>query len=124
VLSLVSSHPPRSRAVFVDQPDAAVVATRHWRSYGNDPLPTGVEALDEPFSAFPSWFLRIECARCGNAQMINQAHMRWDSMPLVTSSCGCVTTAAAVRQGARSCSQASRAPAAGRCEGSRFRCRV
>ena len=30
---------------------------RHWRSYGNDPLPTGAEALDEPFAAFPSWFM-------------------------------------------------------------------
>jgi len=28
-------------------------------------LPTGAEILDEPFAAFPSWFLRIECARCG-----------------------------------------------------------
>jgi hypothetical protein len=27
---------------------------RHWRSYGNDPLPTPAEALQEPFSAFPS----------------------------------------------------------------------
>ena len=37
---------------------AAVVAIqppqRHWRSDGDDPLPTGKEALDEPFSAFPS----------------------------------------------------------------------
>ena len=33
---------------------------RHWRSYGNDPLSTGAEALEEPFNAFPSWFLRIE----------------------------------------------------------------
>jgi len=23
------------------------------------------EALDEPFSAFPSWYLRITCDRCG-----------------------------------------------------------
>jgi hypothetical protein len=36
------------------------VPERYWRSYGNDPLPTGGEALDEPFAAFPSWFLRIE----------------------------------------------------------------
>ena len=36
---------------------------RHWRSYGTDPLPTPAEALDQPFSAFPSWFLRIECDR-------------------------------------------------------------
>jgi hypothetical protein len=33
-------------------------AKRHWRSYGNDPLPTPAEALGEMFSAFPSWFLR------------------------------------------------------------------
>ena len=38
---------------------------RHWRRHGTDPLPTGAEALDEPFNAFPSWFLRIECDRCG-----------------------------------------------------------
>jgi hypothetical protein len=41
---------------------------RHWRIYGNDKLPTGAEALNEPFSAFPSWFLRITCDRCGKLQ--------------------------------------------------------
>jgi hypothetical protein len=46
---------------------ARPVPKRHWRSYGDDPLPTGQEALDEPFSAFPSWFLRIVCDRCGRA---------------------------------------------------------
>jgi hypothetical protein len=55
---------------------------RHWRGYGNDPLPSGAEALDEPFNAFPSWSLRVECGRCGNVQMVNQAHLRWDNMPL------------------------------------------
>jgi hypothetical protein len=41
---------------------------RHWRSYGDEPLPTGKEALDEPFAAFSSWFMRITCDRngCGN----------------------------------------------------------
>jgi hypothetical protein len=34
----------------------ARIPVRHWRSYGNDPLPTGIEARDEPFAAFPSWF--------------------------------------------------------------------
>ena len=53
---------------------ARPVPKRHWRSYGNDPLPTGAEALDEPFIAFPSWFLRIECDRCGKVQMVNQVH--------------------------------------------------
>jgi ribosomal protein L44E len=37
---------------------------RYWRNYGDDPLPAGAEAMDEPFAAFPSW-LRITCDRCG-----------------------------------------------------------
>jgi hypothetical protein len=45
---------------------------RHWRSYGAEPLPTAAEALDQPFSAFPSWFLRIECDRCGEARMLSE----------------------------------------------------
>ena len=54
----------------------------HWRSYGNDPLPSGIEARDEPFAAFPSWFLRVECERCGKVQMVNQVHQRWDTVPI------------------------------------------
>jgi hypothetical protein len=46
----------------------------HWRSDGDEPLPSGAEALDEPFRAFPSWFLRIECDRCGKVSMLNEAH--------------------------------------------------
>jgi hypothetical protein len=26
------------------------------------------------FSAFPSWFLRIECDRCGKVVMLNESH--------------------------------------------------
>jgi hypothetical protein len=37
------------------------IPVRHWRSYGNDALPSGIEALQQPLSAFPSWFLRITC---------------------------------------------------------------
>ena len=48
---------------------------RHWRSYTDDPLPTPAEALAEPFAAFPSWFLRIECDRCGKVRMLHQAHV-------------------------------------------------
>jgi hypothetical protein len=55
---------------------------RHWRSYGTDPLPTGPEALDEPFTAFPSWFVRIECDRCGKVQMVSEAHMKRGAMPI------------------------------------------
>jgi hypothetical protein len=47
---------------------------RHWRSYTDDPLPTPEEALAQPFAAFPSWFLRIECDRCGKVRMLNQVH--------------------------------------------------
>ena len=45
---------------------------RHWRSYGDAPLPTPAEALDEPLRAFPSWFMRITCDRCGKVQMVNR----------------------------------------------------
>ena len=54
---------------------ARPVPRRHWRSYGNDPLPSGEEALDEPLRAFPSWFLRIVCDRCGKERMISETHM-------------------------------------------------
>ena len=56
---------------------AKPVPARHWRSYGADPLPTGAEALDEPFDAFPSWFLRVECDRCGKVQIIDEVHQKW-----------------------------------------------
>jgi hypothetical protein len=29
--------------------------------------------MDEPFAAFPSWFLRITCDRCGKDRMLNEA---------------------------------------------------
>jgi hypothetical protein len=38
------------------------------------PLPSPAEALDEPLRAFPSWFLRIECDRCGAMQTISEKH--------------------------------------------------
>ena len=44
---------------------ARPVPRRRWRSYGTDPLPTPAEALAELFSAFPSWFIRVNCDRCG-----------------------------------------------------------
>ena len=50
------------------------VPARHWRSCRNDLLPSGKEALDEPFRAFPSWFMRITCDRCGKDRMLNEAH--------------------------------------------------
>jgi hypothetical protein len=50
------------------------IPQRRWRSYGNDPLPTGAEALDELLNAFTSWFLCVECDRCGKVEMVNQAH--------------------------------------------------
>jgi adenine-specific DNA methylase len=53
---------------------ARPVPRRHWRSYGDAPLPTPAEAMDEPFSAFPSWFLRIECDRCGKIRMLSETH--------------------------------------------------
>lgn len=46
---------------------------RHWRSYGTEPLPTATEALDLPLAAFPSWFLKITCDRCGKDRMLNES---------------------------------------------------
>jgi hypothetical protein len=51
------------------------VPRRHWRSYGSYPLPSGEQALAEPLRAFPSWFLRIVCERCGKERMISETHM-------------------------------------------------
>jgi hypothetical protein len=31
--------------------------------------------MQQPMWAFPSWFLRIECDRCGKPVMHNEAHM-------------------------------------------------
>jgi hypothetical protein len=53
---------------------ARPVPKRHWRSYGDAPLPTGAEALNEPFGAFPSWFMRITCERCGQERMFSETH--------------------------------------------------
>ena len=54
------------------------------------------EALDEPFRAFPSWFMRITCDRCGKDRMVNEAHMRRGATcRSATSSSACATTAAA-----------------------------
>jgi hypothetical protein len=49
-------------------------ALRHWPSYGTDRLPTFAEALAAPFAAFQSWFLRIECYRCGKVRLVNEDH--------------------------------------------------
>jgi hypothetical protein len=48
---------------------------RHWRSYGTESLPTAAEVLQKPLRAFPSWFLRIECDRCGKVIMHNEVHL-------------------------------------------------
>jgi hypothetical protein len=47
---------------------------RYWRSYGDDPLPTGAEAMHEPFAAFPSWLMRITCDRCGQDRFLVETH--------------------------------------------------
>ena len=53
---------------------ARPIPPRHWRSYGTEPLPTGQEALNQPFRAFPSWFMRVTCDRCGKDRMISETH--------------------------------------------------
>jgi hypothetical protein len=77
--------PPRKRkaaTLVVPEMTARPVPARHWRCYGDAPLPTGREALDEPFAAFPSWFMRITCDRCGKDRMLNEAHMLAGNMTI------------------------------------------
>jgi hypothetical protein len=50
---------------------------RHWRSYGTEPLPSVQDALQLPFRALPSWFMRITCDRCGKDRLVNEAHAPW-----------------------------------------------
>src|SRR5215472_7146076 len=64
---------------------------RRWRSYGNGPLPTPQQALDEPFCAFPSWFPRVGSAYRNKTRWLNQctccAHLLPNPRPPV----GCTT---------------------------------
>jgi hypothetical protein len=62
-----------------DKPHARI-----WGAYGDDPLPAPAVALERPLWAFPSWFLRIECERCGKVQLINESHMPRRHLPLRT----------------------------------------
>ena len=36
-----------------------------YRSWGEDPLPSRDVALASPLRAFKSWYLRMECGKCG-----------------------------------------------------------
>ena len=59
-----------------ERAQATLVQLRH------RPIADRPEALDEPFGAFPSWFLRIECDRCGKVRMIAETHARWQDRSL------------------------------------------
>jgi hypothetical protein len=48
------------------------------------PAPPGKLRAARPLWAFPSWFLRIECERCGKAQLINEIHMPRRDLPIRT----------------------------------------
>jgi hypothetical protein len=81
------------------------IPRRHWRSYGDEPLPTGTEALDEPFRAFPSWFLRITCDRCGKDRMLSETHFQRGDMLIRDIIARGRHDGCAARQGRRSCSR-------------------
>jgi hypothetical protein len=40
--------------------------------------------LDEPFGAFPSWFMRITCDRCCKDRMLNEAYTAHRDLPIRT----------------------------------------
>jgi hypothetical protein len=54
-----------------------------WHPYGDDdPLPSPAEALAQPLRAFPSWFLKVTCERCGKDRVVNEAHAPWRDLTL------------------------------------------
>jgi hypothetical protein len=48
---------------------------RQWLCYGTGPLPSPAEALASPLGSFPSWYLRMECARCGRERYLAETLM-------------------------------------------------
>jgi hypothetical protein len=69
LLSLLRLFNPSAVVAFRPPPE------RHWRSYGTESLPTAAEALQQPMRAFPSWFLKVTCARSFKDRMLNESHM-------------------------------------------------
>jgi hypothetical protein len=58
-----------------------VAARRVWLSYKQDwPDPTPSEALLARVRDFPSWYLRIECAKCGRERYLADTHLTLDGM--------------------------------------------
>jgi hypothetical protein len=62
--------------------DRSGVTNRHaptwpvWRSAsGDDSLPSTAEALALPLGAFPGWYLRMECATCGQERYLSQSQL-------------------------------------------------
>src|SRR5262249_5690486 len=51
-----------------------IVPPRQWRIDSDEPLPTGRQALDELFTAFPSWLMKVTCDRCGKKRIYAEAH--------------------------------------------------
>ena len=81
---------------------ARPIPKRHWRSYG-----------DEPLAAFPSWFMRITCDRCGKDRILNEVHtpLLQRAMTLRDLLTHMRHDGCGGRQGGRSCSPASQQPA-------------
>ena len=55
---------------------------RHWRTYGNYPLPTGAEAWTSRSPRSRRGSCAIECDRCGKVQMVNEVHFARPNMPI------------------------------------------
>jgi hypothetical protein len=55
-----------------------------WPPNSTGPLPSRAEALALPITAFPGWFVCIQCERCGKTRVVvNAGHSPWGRMPLV-----------------------------------------
>jgi hypothetical protein len=79
----------------------------------DDPLPTGEEALVEPFAAFRSWSA-VPCDRCGQERLFNEAHSAQRALQICTIRDRMRHHGCGGRTRRWNCSPASRASAAGR----------
>jgi hypothetical protein len=51
-----------------------IAPQRQWHIDSDELLPTGRQALDEPFSAFLSWLMKVTRDRCGKERIFAEAH--------------------------------------------------
>jgi hypothetical protein len=55
---------------------------RHWRSNGDQPLPTARKPWSNRSPRFRAGYLRVTCDRCNKVRVLNEVHTPQRDMPL------------------------------------------